>query len=55
MLVGVAVVLKAALGVPGISKRVGRVIEQIPLQLRILLRVKVLRGKEVSKGGVVWG
>ena len=37
ILVGVAVVLKAVLGVPEISKRVGGVVEQIPLQLYILL------------------
>ena len=52
---GVVVVLEAALGVPGISERVGGVAaEQIPLRLCILLRVKVLGGKEVFKGGAVW-
>ena len=53
MLAGVVVVLKTAPGVPGISKRVKGAIERIPLQLRVSLRVGVLRGGEISKGGVV--
>jgi hypothetical protein len=53
VLVGV-IVLEAALGVLGISKRVeGAVTEWVPLQLRILLQVGVLGGGEVSKGGIV--
>ena len=49
------IVLEAALGVLGISKRVGGVaIERIPLRLRILLQVGVLGGGEVSRGGMVW-
>ena len=50
-----AVVLETVLGVPGISKRIGGVVEWIPLQLRVLLRVGVLGGEEVFKGGVVQG
>jgi len=54
VLVGVIVVLEAALGVLGISKRVGGVaIERVPLRLRISLRVGVLGGGEVSRGGIV--
>ena len=53
MLVGVAAVLKAVLGVPGISERVREVAEQIPLQLYILLQVGVLGEGEVSKGEVI--
>jgi hypothetical protein len=53
MLVGV-IVLKAAPGILGISKRVGgAVTERVPLRLRILLRVGVLGGGEVSRGGIV--
>ena len=37
ILVGVAVVLKVILGVPGISKRVKGTVKRIPLQLYILL------------------
>ena len=51
MLAGVAVVLKAVLSVLGISKKVGGVAKRIPLWLRILLRVKVLGGGKISKGG----
>ena len=54
MLAEVAAVLEAAPGVPGISERVGgAAVERVPLQLYILLRVGVLGGGEVSKGGVV--
>jgi len=54
MLVGVAVVPKAALGVLEISKRVKRAAaEQAPLRLRILLQVRVLGEGEVSRGGIV--
>ena len=49
------VVLKAALGVPGINKRVEEVTEQVPLRLYILLQVGVLGKKKVPKGGVVLG
>ena len=50
MPVEVAAVLKVALGVSGISKRVKEVaVEWIPLRLHILLQVKVLGGGEVSK------
>ena len=53
ILVGV-IVLEAVLGVPGISKRVeGAAAEQVPLRLCILLRVEVLGGGEVSRGGMV--
>ena len=53
MLAGV-IVLEAALGILGISKRVGgAVIERVPLRLRISLQVGVLGGGEVSKGGIV--
>ena len=45
--------LKAALGVLGINKRVKKAAKQVPLQLRILLQVKVLGGGEVFKGKVV--
>ena len=46
------IVLEAALGVLGISKRVeGVATERMPLRLRILLQVGVLRGGEVSRGG----
>ena len=55
MLAEVVVVLKAALGVLGISKRVKKTAERIPLQLYISLQVGVLGGKEVSKGEVVRG
>jgi len=55
VLVGVAAVPEVALGVPGISKRVGgAAAEWMPLRLCILLRVGVLGGGEVSRGGVVW-
>ena len=37
ILVKVAAVLEVVLGVPGISKRVGGVVEQMPLRLYILL------------------
>jgi hypothetical protein len=37
ILVGVIVVLEVALGILGISKRVGVAIERMPLRLRILL------------------
>ena len=53
MLVGVVVVPKVVLGVPGISERVGGVVKWMPLRLRILLQVGVLGGGEVSKGGVI--
>ena len=54
MLVEVATVLKAALGVLRISERVGGVAaEWMPLQLRILLRVGVLGRGEVFRGGAV--
>ena len=53
ILAGVAVILKAVPGVPGISERVGGVAEQIPLQLYISLQVGVLGEGEVSKGEVV--
>ena len=52
---GVAAVLKAVLGVLGISKRVKKAAKWIPLQLHILLRVKVLGKREVSKEGVIQG
>ena len=52
---GVVVVLKAAPGVPGISKRVKGAAKRIPLQLYILLQVGVLGGEEVFKGGVMRG
>ena len=48
-------VLKAALGVLGISKRVKKAVTKwVPLQLYISLQVGVLGGKEVSKGEIVW-
>jgi len=54
VLAGAVVVLEAAPGVLGISKRVeGAAAEQIPLRLRILLRVRVLGEGEVSKEGIV--
>jgi len=54
MLIGVVIVPKAVLGVPGISIKVGEVmVKWIPLQLRILLQVGVLGGREVSRGEVV--
>ena len=54
VLVGAVVVLEAALGVLGISKRVGgAVVERMPIQLRILLQVKVLGEGEVFRGGMV--
>ena len=53
MLVGVVVVLEVVLGVPGISKRIGGAVKQVPLQLRILLQVKVFRGGRVSKREVI--
>ena len=47
--------LEVVLGVLGISKRVGgAAIERIPLWLYISLRVGVLGGGEVSRGGIVW-
>ena len=49
----VAAVPKAVLGVPGISKRVKKAAERIPLRLRILLQVEVLGGEEISKKKVV--
>ena len=45
--------LKAVLGVLGISKRVEEAAKWVPLQLHILLQVRVLGGGEVPKGGVV--
>ena len=55
ILAGVAAVLKVVLGVLGISKRVKRVVvEWIPLQLYILLRIGVLKGRKVLKKKVVW-
>jgi hypothetical protein len=54
VLVGVIVVLEVALGVLGISKRVGgAVIERMPLRLCISLQVGVLGGGEVFRGGIV--
>ena len=48
------VVLEAVLGVLGISKRVGgAATERMPLRLRISLRVGVLGGGVVSRGGIV--
>ena len=50
--VGVVVVLEVVLGVLGISERVGGVAaERVPLWLCISLRVGVLGGVEVSRGG----
>ena len=52
MLVGVIVVLEVVLGVLGISERVGgAATERMPLRLCISLRVGVLGGGEVSRGG----
>ena len=52
MLAGVVGVLGAVLGVPGISERVGgAAAERVPLRLPTLLRVGVLGGGEVSRGG----
>jgi len=52
--VGAIAVPEAALGVLGISKRVGgAAVERIPLRLRILLQVRVLGGGEVSVRGMV--
>jgi len=52
MLIGVVAVLKAALGVLGISKRVrGITVEWVVLWLCTSLQVEVLGGGEVSKGG----
>ena len=49
-----AAVPEAALGVLGISERVGGVAaERVPPRLRILLRVRALGGGEVSRGGIV--
>ena len=53
MLAGVAVVLKTVLGVLGISKKVGGAAKRVPLQLHILLRVRVFRRGGIFKGGVV--
>ena len=54
MLAEAVVVLEVVLGVLGISKRVeGVAAEWVPLRLRILLRVRVLGGGEVSGGGIV--
>ena len=54
ILVGVAAVPEAVLGVLGISERVkGAAAERVPLRLRTLLRVGVLGGGEVSKGEMV--
>jgi len=50
---GVIVVLEAALGALGISKRVEVATERMPLWLRALLQVGVLGGGEVSRGGMV--
>ena len=51
---GAAAVLKAALGVLGISERVGgAAAERVPLRLRTSLRVGVLGGGEVSRWGMV--
>ena len=54
MLAGVVVVLEVVLGVLGISKRVGGVVERMLLRLRVLLQVGVLGRGEVSKKKVVW-
>ena len=52
MLVGVVIVLKVALGVLGISKRVKEaIVKRVLLWLRILLQIGVLGGGEVFKGG----
>ena len=54
VLTGVAVVLKAVLGILGISKRVrGAVAKWILLRLYISLQVEVLGRKKVFKGGVI--
>jgi len=54
MLAGAVVVLEAVPRVLGISKRVGgAAAERVPLRLYILLRVGVLGGGEVFKGGIV--
>ena len=54
----VVIVPKAALGVLGISKRVGgTAAKRVPLWLYILLQIGVLGGGEVFRGGgsvVVW-
>jgi hypothetical protein len=54
VLAGAIVVPEAALRVLAISKRVGgATVERVPLRLRISLRVRVLGGGEVSRGGIV--
>ena len=54
LLAKVVVILEAAPGVPGISKKVeGIAAKWIPLQLHILLQMEVLGGGEVFKGGAV--
>ena len=54
MLVKVVAVLEAALGVPGISKKVKKaIVEWVPLRLHILLQVGVLGRRKVSKRGIV--
>jgi len=55
VLARIAIVLKAVLGVLGISEKMGEAAaKRMPLWLCILLRVEVLRGGEVFKGGMVW-
>jgi len=54
VLAGAVVVLEAALGVLGISKRVREAaVGQVPLWLRILLQVRVLGEGEVSRRGII--
>ena len=53
ILIEMVVVLEAVLGILGISKKGKKVVEWVPLQLRILLQVEVLKEKKVFKGGVV--
>ena len=45
---------EAVVVVPGMLVIIGVTVERVSLRSRVLLRVGVLGGGEVSRGGMVW-